>query len=146
MAIVTAGVTASWGGTVFGTVVELRSTFGGSLPINRGAAAASTSASVSVGGGTATQSTTYTLLNTPYGVDAGTIEVLCLSTANITFSEWGTKRTIAIGGTAYNATSTASTVTVLFTTPAICQTLRADAKVNDVWRFQGVFKLVKETN
>ena len=146
MAIPTVGVTAAWGGTVFGTVVELRSTLGGSMPINRGAASPTRAASVSVGGGTATQSTTYTQLNTPWGVDVGTIEVLCLHTANIEFREWGMKRTIAMGGTTYNATSTASTVTVLFTSAAICQSLQAGARVNDVWRFQGVFKLCKETN
>lgn len=144
MAIPTVGVTASWGGTVFGTVVELRSTMGGSLPTNRGASSGSLSGSVSSGGGTV--ATTYTQLNSPWAVDVGTIEVLCLHTANIKFTEWGMKRTIAMGGTTYNATSTASTVTVLFTAPAICQTLQAGAKVNDVWRFQGVFKLCKETN
>ena len=146
MAIITAGVTASWGGTVFGTVVELRSTMGGSLPINRGAASTSLSSTVSVGGGTATQSTTYTQLNTGYGVDVGTIEVLCLHTANIEFQEWGKKRTIAMGGAARSQVNTNQTVTVLFTAPAICQTLQAGAKTNDVWRFQGTFKLCKETN
>lgn len=143
MAIITAGVTASWGGLVFGTVVELRSTFGGGLPINRGASSNTVTAIV-VGGGTATQATTYSQINSAYGVDVGTIEVLCLSTANIKFSEWGMKRTIAMGGTTLSQVNTNQTVTVLFTAPAICQTLRADAKVNDVWRFQGVFKLVKE--
>lgn len=146
MAIPTVGVTASWGGTVFGTVVELRSTMGGSLPVNRGASSGSLAAAVSVGGGTATQSTTYTQLNTGYGVDVGTIEVLCLHTANIAFSEWGKKRTIAMGGTTLSQVNTNQTVSVLFTAPAICQTLQAGAKVNDVWRFQGTFKLCKETN
>ena len=142
--IITAGVTASWGGIVFGTVVELRSTMGGSLPTNRGASSGSLSRSVSSGGGTV--ATTYTQLNTPWGVDVGTIEVLCLHTANIAFSEWGMKRTIAMGGTTRSQINTNQTVTVLFTAPAICQTLQAGAKVNDVWRFQGTFKLVKETN
>lgn len=146
MAIPTVGVTASWGGTVFGTVVELRSTMGGSLPTNRGASAGSVSRAVSVGGGTATQSTTYTQLNSAWGVDVGTIEVLCLHTANIAFNEWGMKRTIAMGGTTRSQINTNQTVTVLFTAPAICQTLQAGAKVNDVWRFQGTFKICKETN
>lgn len=146
MAIITAGVTAAWGGTVFGTVVELRSTMGGSLPVNRGASSPSLSSAVSVGGGTVTQATTYTQLNTPWGVDVGTIEVLCLHTANIEFREWGMKRTIAMGGTARSQVNTNQTVTVLFTAPAVCQSLQAGAKVNDVWRFQGTFKLCKETN
>ena len=146
MAIPTVGVTASWGGTVFGTVVELRSTMGGSLPTNRGASSGSVSRAVSVGGGTATQSTTYTQLNSAWGVDVGTIEVLCLHTANIAFSEWGMKRTIAMGGTTLSQVNTNQTVTVLFTAPAICQTLQAGAKVNDVWRFQGTFKICNETN
>lgn len=146
MAIITAGVTASWGGTVFGTVVELRGTMGGSLPTNRGASSNSVSRSVSVGGGTTTQATTYTQLNSAWGVDVGTIEVLCLHTANIAFSEWGMKRQIAMGGTTRSQANTNHTVTVLFTSPAICQSLQAGAKVNDVWRFQGVFKLCKETN
>lgn len=144
MAIITAGVTASWGGTVFGTVVELRTTLGGSLPINRGASSTSRSAAVSIGGGTATQSTTYAQFNTGYAVDVGTIEVLCLHTANISFSEWGQKRTIAMGGTTLSRVNTNHTVSVLFTSAAICQSLEASAKVNDVWRFQGTFKIVKE--
>jgi len=146
MAIITAGVTAAWGGTVFGTVVELRSTMGGSLPVNRGASSTFVSSAVSVGGGAATQATTYTQLNTPWGVDVGTIEVLCLHTANIEFREWGMKRTIAMGGTARSQVNTNQTVTVLFTAPAVCQSLQVGAKVNDVWRFQGTFKLCKETN
>lgn len=142
MAIITSGVTASWGGTVFGTVVELRTTIGGSLPSNRGASSGSLSSVVS--NGTATQSTTYSQINTGWAVDVGSIEVLCLHTANISFSEWGKKRTIAMGGTAVSQANTNQIVTVLFTSAAICQTLQAGAKVNDVWRFQGTFKLVKE--
>jgi hypothetical protein len=145
VAIVTAGVTASWGGTTFGRVLELRSTFGGSLPANRGGST-SLSAAVSVAGGISTQSTTYTLLNTPWSLDAGTIDVLCLSTANILLSEYGRKRVLAMGGTVFIGTSTVNTAAVLFTTKAVCQTISANAKVNDVWRFQNTFKIVKESN
>jgi len=146
MAIITAGVTASWGGTVFGTVVELRTTLGGGLAQNRGGSA-SLSACVSSSEGGPTQATTYVRLNTPWAVDGGTIDVLCLTTANISFAQWGQKRVLAMGGTAFAAgKTTGPTQSVLFTTKAICQTLQAGAKVNDVWRFQGTFKIVKETN
>jgi hypothetical protein len=134
MAIITAGATASWGGIVFGTVVELRATLGGSLPINRG----STQVSQTWTGGEAAYHTSA------YGVDVGTIEVLCLSTANISVAEWGRKRVLSFGGTAFVSGTTGPTRSVQISTKAICQTLQVGAKVNDVWRLQGTFKLVRE--
>jgi hypothetical protein len=148
MALITAGVTASWGGTAFGTVVELRSSYGGSLPLGRGASTVSLSAvklSTAVGPIT-TMATTYTQIQKPWSVDIGSIEVLCLSTANVSIDQWGAKRVLSIGGTAFVGTSTTQTAGYLMTTHAICQTLEAGAKVNDVWRFTATFKLSKETN
>lgn len=136
--LLTSGVTASWGTTAFGTVVELRSTYGGSLPLGRGASAVTLSAGKVTGvsgTGVSTAATTYTQIQKPWAVDVGTIEVLCLSTANVSLEQWGAKRVLAMGGTG-----------VSITTMAICQTWQAEAKVNDVWRFKGTFKISKESN
>lgn len=134
MAIITAGATAAWGGTVFGTVVELRSTFGGSLPANRGSAQTAQTWT----GGSAAYSTSA------WAVDVGSIDVLCLGTANINIAEWGRKRTLAMGGTSFVSGTSGPTRSVLFTTKAVLQTLQVGAKVNDVWRFQNTFKIVRE--
>jgi hypothetical protein len=148
-ALRTSGVTATWGTTAFGTVVELRNSYGGSLPLGRGASSVSlSSAKVSgvSGSGLTTVATSYTQIQKPWAVDVGTIEVLCLSTANVSLEQWGTKRVLAMGGTAFVGTSTTVTAGIQMTTMAVCQTWQAEAKVNDVWRFQGTFKISKEFN
>ena len=149
MAIITAGVTATWGTTAFGTVVELRNSYGGSLPLGRGASAVLLSAGKVTGvdaDAITTAATSYTQIQKPWAVDVGTIEVLCLSTANVSLEQWGTKRVLAMGGTAFVGNSTTVTTGIQITTMAVCQTWQAEAKVNDVWRFQGTFKISKEFN
>jgi hypothetical protein len=123
MAHYAAGVTASWRGTTLGEITELKVTYGGSLPIARGTTVAGV---------------------TPWALDLGTIDVSVLSNAGFSVSEYGQKGVLAFGGTAVNQTATAQIVTVGFTTKAICQTLQLAAKVQDVWRYQGTFKIVKE--
>lgn len=123
MAHYAAGVTASWRTTTLGEITELRVNYGGSLPIGRGATVAGV---------------------TPWALDLGTIDVSVLSNAGFSVSEYGQKGVLAFGGTAVNQTATTQIVTVGFTTKAICQTLQLAAKVQDVWRYQGTFKIVKE--
>ncbi len=106
MAIPCTGVSATWGGQSLGEVTEIDATRGGSLPIGR----AST-----------------------FAVDAGTIEIKCLSSASLSFAEYGLKKTLSFTGGG-----------LTFSTKAICQTLRLSGKVNDVARYAGSFKIVTE--
>lgn len=132
MGIPTAGVTATWNGTAFGSLVELRSNLGGGLPQNRG-----------TGGATSGPYASLQAITAGWSVDVGSIEVLALGTAAMDTRQWGRKAVLAFGGTAKQGTAT---VSVLFTTKAVCQSLTAQAATNDVWRFNGVFKLYRETN
>ena len=125
MAHYASGVTASWRGVALGAVTELKVTYGGGLPISRGPAATGTTSE-------------------PWSLDLGTIDVSALSNAGLSVSEWGRKGVLSFGGTAVNQTATSQVVTVGFTTKAICQSLQSVGKVQDVWRYQGTFKIVKE--
>lgn len=125
MATYAAGVTASWRTTTLGEITELKVNYGGSLPIARG-------------------TTTDTNPRQPWALDLGTIDLSVLSNVGFSVNEYGQKGVLAFGGTAVNQANTAQTVTVGFTTKAICQTLQLAAKVQDVWRYQGTFKIVKE--
>lgn len=123
MAHVTAGITASWGSTALGDITEIKWTHGGGLPQSRGSTVAGTR---------------------PWSLDLGTIEVTSLSDKLGDINQWGRKGTLSIGGTARSNTATATIITVNLTTKAICQTLDIGAKVNDVWRYKGTFKIVQE--
>jgi len=70
-----------------------------------------------------------------FAVDAGTVEVSSLSTSSsaISLSQYGTKGVLSFGGSG-----------LTFSTKAICQTLDISAKVNDVYRLKGVFRIVQE--
>jgi hypothetical protein len=100
------GVSATWNGVSFDEVTKIDHTRGGELPQAR--------------------ASTWTL-------DAGTIEITSLSTAQLTVSQYGRKATLAITGGG-----------LTMTTKAICQTLRATGTVNDVTRYVGTFKIVME--
>ena len=78
MATYATGVAATWDGTSFGEVTELSVTHGGSLPLAR--------------------ASTWTL-------DIGTIEISCLTTANISTAKYGKRAEFAItgGGLTYSA-------------------------------------------
>lgn len=103
MAIYCTGVTATWGGATLGEVVEVNVVKGGEMPLGR--------------------DSTWTL-------DAGTIEIKCLSTANLSMAEYGLRKTFALTGGG-----------LTFTTKAVCQTLRMAGKVNDVARYEASFKV-----
>jgi len=101
-----AGLAATWNGAALGELTEIKVTCGGSLPLGRASL---------------------------FSVDAGVIEIACLSSANITASQQGLKSTLAISGGGID-----------FTAKAVCQTLQLAGKVNDVARYSATFKIVKE--
>lgn len=101
-----AGVTASWNSTNFGEVVEIKVNAGGSLPLAR----AST-----------------------WAFDAGTIDISCLSTANVSLAQYGKKATLAISGGG-----------LTFSTKAICERVQLSGKVNDIARYAVTFKITPE--
>ena len=68
-----------------------------------------------------------------WSMDAGSIEITAFGTAMNRADQWGRKAVLAVGGTAVNLTC-----------KAICQTLDIGAKVNDVWRHKGTYKIVLE--
>lgn len=98
MATYATGVTATWDGTSFGEVTDLAVTHGGSLPLAR--------------------DSTWTL-------DVGTIEIKCLSTANISAAKYGKRATVTItgGGLAYSSTK------------AVLEKFTLTGVVNDVARY-----------
>lgn len=108
MAEACAGVSATWGGLPLGEVVEIIATHGGELPLGRGSTAA-------------------------WSFDAGTIEIKCLSSAQLSISEYGAKKSLAFTGGG-----------LTFSTKAICQTLRFSGQVNDVARYAASFKICLE--
>jgi hypothetical protein len=101
-----AGVTASWDSTNFGEVVEIKINAGGSLPLAR----AST-----------------------WAFDVGTIDISCLSTANVSLAQYGKKATLAISGGG-----------LTFSTKAICERVQLSGKVNDIARYAVTFKITPE--
>jgi hypothetical protein len=106
MATYCTGVTATWDGVSFGEVSKIDITRGGELPLGRASR---------------------------FALDAGTIEVSSLATAQLTEPQYGKKATLAFDGGG-----------LTLTTKAICQTLKATGTVNDVTRYVGVFKIVME--
>jgi hypothetical protein len=101
-----AGVTASWDSTNFGEVVEIKVNAGGSLPLAR----AST-----------------------WAFDVGTIDISCLSTANVSLAQYGKKATLAISGGG-----------LTFSTKAICERVQLSGRVNDIARYAVTFKITPE--
>jgi hypothetical protein len=103
MADYSAGVTATWNGVAFSEVSELRVTHGGALPLAR--------------------ASTWTL-------DVGTIEMSCLTTANISTANYGKRSliTIAGGGLAYSG-------------KAVLEKFTLAGKVNDVSRYTVTLKV-----
>lgn len=97
MAIYASGVTATFDSTDFGEVTELKVTHGGSLPLAR--------------------ASTWTL-------DVGTIEIACLSTANVSAATYGKRGLVTItgGGLAYSG-------------KAVLEKFTIGGVVNDVARY-----------
>ena len=103
MATYSAGVTATWNGTNFGEVTELSVTHGGAMPLAR--------------------ASTWTL-------DVGTIEIKCLTTANISTANYGKRSLLTItgGGLAYRGT-------------AVLEKFTLAGVVNDVSRYAVTLKV-----
>lgn len=106
MATACAGVTVTWGGAALEEVVDIKVNAGGSLPIGRDSVIA---------------------------LDAGTIEIACLHTANVSLAERGLKKTLAFTGGGLTCS-----------TKAIFQTLNMAGKVNDVARYNVSYRIVME--
>ncbi len=106
MATECAGVTASWNSTNFGEVVEIKVNAGGSLPLAR----AST-----------------------WAFDLGTIDISCLSTANVSLAQYGKKATLAITGGG-----------LTFSTKAVCERVQLSGRVNDIARYAVTFRITPE--
>ena len=106
-----AGVSATWGGQPLGEVVEIVATKGGELPLGRG----STSSTAA------------------WSFDAGTIEIQCLSSAQLSITEYGAKKPLVFTGGG-----------LAISTKAICQTLRISGQVNDIARYAASFKICLE--
>ena len=103
MADYSAGVTATWNSTNFGEVTELSVTHGGAMPLAR--------------------ASTWTL-------DIGTIEIKCLTTANISTANYGKRSLLTItgGGLAYRGT-------------AVLEKFTLAGVVNDVARYAVTLKV-----
>jgi hypothetical protein len=99
MAINAVGVTVTWNAVPFQEVVDLKILHGGDLPISRGNT------------------------GSPFSLDLGTIDVVCLGTANCTLTNYGKRATFQVAGPG-----------VVFTHKAIFQRLAVEKKVNDVQR------------
>lgn len=106
MATECAGVTASWNSTNFGEVVEIKVNAGGSLPLAR----AST-----------------------WAFDVGTIDISCLSNANVSLAQYGKKATLAISGGG-----------LTFSTKAVCERVQLSGRVNDIARYAVTFRITPE--
>jgi hypothetical protein len=106
MANYAAGVTVTWDSVEFQEVVDLKVLHGGDLPISRG------------GGGT------------PFALDLGTIDVVCLGTANCTPANYGRRAMFQVFGPG-----------IAFNHKAIFQRLAIEEKVNDVQRYTVTLRL-----
>ncbi|NBW13250.1 MAG: hypothetical protein EBR82_35095 [Caulobacteraceae bacterium] len=100
------GVTVTWGGSSLQEVVDVKIVAGGSLPIGR---------------------------DSTFALDAGTIEIACLHTANVSLAERGLKKTLQFTGGGLECS-----------TKAVFQTLNVAGKVNDVARYSAVYRIVME--
>jgi hypothetical protein len=109
MATNAAGVTVFWNSVPFQEVIDLKILHGGDLPISRGSA------------------------GTPFALDLGTIDVVCLGTANCTPANYGKRATFQVTGPG-----------ISFGHKAIFQRLAIEEKVNDVQRYTVTLRLSPE--
>lgn len=100
MATYAAGITVLWNGVAFSEVTDLKFTHGSGLPISRGGS------------------------GSPFAVDLGSIEVVCLGTANCSFANYGKRATFEVSGGGAS-----------FSHKAIFEKVAVENKVNDVQRF-----------
>lgn len=109
MATACQGVTVLWGGSALGEVTEINVVRGGELPQGRGGTHAT---------------------SRPWSLDLGTIDIKCLSTANLSMDQYGLRKVLSLTGGG-----------LTFSTKAVCQTLRMSGKVNDATRYEASFKI-----
>lgn len=109
MATYSSGVTATWGGTSFTEVFDLSYTYGGGSPKGRDSTPSS-----------------------PVWTDElGTVTLACFGTHNITLSEYGHRKSLAISGGGAS-----------LTTYAVLESLAVQYGLNDVTRFTVTFKIL----
>lgn len=104
-----AGVTVQWNAVQFQEVVDLKVVHGGSIPISRGST------------------------HLPFAVDMGTIDVVCLGTANCSVANYGKRATFEVSGPG-----------VVFTHKAIFERLNIQKTVNDVQRHTVTLRFASE--
>lgn len=102
MATPTAGVTVEWNEVEFVEVVDFKASLGGSLPLSR--------------------ECPETLL--PFALDLGTIDIVCLGSANCSASNYGKRANLKISGGGLE-----------FEHKAIFEKVTVEAKTNDVGRY-----------
>ena len=107
MATYAAGVTVTWNSVQFQEVVDLKILHGGDLPISRSGSGSSA-----------------------FALDLGTIDVVCLGSANCTLANYGKRATFQVTGPG-----------VTFSHKAIFQRLSVEKKVNDVERYTVTLRL-----
>jgi hypothetical protein len=106
MANVCTGVFVTFGGVALGELTEINTNIGGGLPLSR---------------------------DSNWTLDAGTIDVKCLSSAQIEIATYGKKATLAITGGGLTVT-----------TKAICEKLSMAGRVQDVARYAATFRIALE--
>lgn len=112
MAVYSAGVTVSWGGTPFTEVTDLQWTYGGGMPKGRGTG------------------------DFRWSDEAGTLTLTCLGPQNTNITEWGLRRQIVItqviGGGSFTH----------LTNWAVCESVNVAYEVNGVTRYTVTFRLL----
>jgi hypothetical protein len=113
-----AGVTASWDSVAIGTVVDIKVSHGGGMPLSRGTTVAT---------------------SRPWSFDMGSIDIACLSTAvtsgtsAVSVTQYGKKATLELAGGG-----------LTYTTKAVMQRMDMVGKVNDITRYALSFKITPE--
>jgi hypothetical protein len=98
------GVIVTWGGTPFSEVSDVSYTYGGSSPKGR---------------------------SVIWTDDAGTVSISCYGTTNLSTSEYGLRKSLAISGGGF-----------ALTVNAILESIGVQHAVNDVTRFSVSFKIL----
>lgn len=107
MATYATGITATWDSVDIGEVVDLKVIHGGQMPVTRS--------------------------GQPWALDAGTIDIQCLSGGTSHAAKYGAKATLSITGGG-----------LTYTTKAVLTRVELAGKVNDVARYALSFKRTPE--
>lgn len=111
MATPTTGVAVKWNNVEFVEVVDFKFALGGSLPISRESNAKAS----------------------PFALDLGTIDIVCLGSANCAVSNYGVRATLKISGGGIDVEH-----------KAIWEKVTVEAKTNDVSRYTVTLRLSPE--